>query len=121
MTDADVDSYYKTHPDEFTEVHARHILIGTSADQGEKEDADKADDKKSKPLTKDEARKKAESILDRIHKGEDFGTLAKENSDDPGSKTSGSREIRNVHWGRLRRAPTLQRPRKNTHQNHTMR
>jgi peptidyl-prolyl cis-trans isomerase C len=92
VSDADIDSYYKAHPDEFTEVHARHILISTSADQpdkGEKDDEDKTDPKKPKALTKDEARKKAESILERIHKGEDFETLAKDNSDDPGSKSNG--------------------------------
>jgi len=40
-------------------------------------------------LTKEEARQKAQSLLDRIRKGEDFATLAKENSDDPGSKEEG--------------------------------
>jgi len=83
----DIDSYYKAHSDEFTEVRARHILIATS--QGDKDDEDKTDDKKPKALTKEEARKKAAAILDRIHKGEDFATLATQNSDDPGSKTSG--------------------------------
>jgi parvulin-like peptidyl-prolyl isomerase len=89
VSDADIDSYSKAHADEFSEVHARHILIATGSDTGDKDDEAGADDKKPKPLTKDEARKKAESILERIHKGEDFATLAKENSDDPGSKTSG--------------------------------
>jgi parvulin-like peptidyl-prolyl isomerase len=89
VAEADIDNYYKQHPEEFNEVHARHILIATVAPQDEKDDEDKGDDKKAKPLTKDEARKKAASILERIQKGEDFATLAKENSDDPGSKTSG--------------------------------
>ena len=89
VTEADLDAYYKQHPEEFNEVHARHILIAAGSPQDEKDDEDKGDDKKSKPLTKDEARKKAESILQRIQKGEDFATLAKENSDDPGSKTNG--------------------------------
>jgi parvulin-like peptidyl-prolyl isomerase len=89
VTEADIDGYYRQHPEEFSEVSARHILIATGSPQDEKDDEDKADDKKTKPLSKDEARKKAESILQRIQKGEDFATLAKENSDDPGSKTSG--------------------------------
>jgi len=89
VTEADLDNYYKQHPEEFNEVRARHILIAAGSPQDEKDDEEKGDDKKSKPLTKDEARKKAESILQRIQKGEDFATLAKENSDDPGSKTSG--------------------------------
>ena len=36
--------------------------------------------------TKDEAKKRAESILARARKGEDFGKLADENSDDPSAK-----------------------------------
>lgn len=35
---------------------------------------------------KDETKKKAQDILDRVKKGEDFGKLAKEFSEDPGSK-----------------------------------
>jgi parvulin-like peptidyl-prolyl isomerase len=89
VTEADLDNYYKQHPEEFNEVRARHILIATGSPQDDKDDDEKGADKKSKPLTKEEARKKAESILQRIQKGEDFATLAKENSDDPGSKTSG--------------------------------
>src|SRR6185503_15385528 len=46
-------------------------------------------DPKPKALTKDEARKKAQSILDRLRKGEDFAKLAEENSDDPQSKVKG--------------------------------
>jgi len=89
VTESDLDNYYKQHPEEFNEVRARHILIATGSAQDEKDDEDKSDEKKAKPLTKDEARKKAESILQRIQKGEDFAALAKDNSDDPGSKTSG--------------------------------
>lgn len=86
VTDADVEAYYNEHKDEFEEVRARHILISTK-EAGGGEDEEDAKDKK--PLTKDEARKKAQSLLDRIRKGEDFAKLASENSDDPGSKTKG--------------------------------
>jgi parvulin-like peptidyl-prolyl isomerase len=95
VNDADVDKYYKEHPEEFEEVRARHILISTEADAdagaGDKDkDKDKKDaDKKPKTLTKEEAKKKAQAILDRIRKGEDFAKLAEENSADPGSKTKG--------------------------------
>jgi parvulin-like peptidyl-prolyl isomerase len=40
-------------------------------------------------LSKDEAKKKAQTILDRVRKGEDFAKLAEENSDDPSSKVKG--------------------------------
>lgn len=93
VTDADVDEYYQSHQDEFDEVRARHILISASAeeadDQGAKPKSKPDADKKPKALSKDEARKKAESILARVRKGEDFAKLAGEFSDDPGSKAKG--------------------------------
>lgn len=55
-------------------VPVRHILV-----KGDKD----------KPEELEEARKKAEGILERIKKGEDFAALAKEFSDDPGSKEKG--------------------------------
>lgn len=56
-------------------VHVRHILIAV------KPDAPAAD--------KENARKKAEDLLQRIKGGEDFAKLAQENSDDTGSKPRG--------------------------------
>lgn len=53
----------------------RHILVKAPAD---------ATDSDVLPQ-----RKKAQGILDRIKKGEDFAKLAKQLSDDPGSKNSG--------------------------------
>ena len=55
-------------------VPVRHILV--------KFGGTKAEDKAA-------AKKKAEDILDRVKKGEDFATLAKEFSEDPGSKDNG--------------------------------
>ena len=99
VNDADVEKYYNEHPEEFEEVRARHILISTRPPEeppatppgkdAAKDKDKKAPDAKPKALTKDEARKKAQSILDRVRKGEDFGKLAEENSDDPGSKVKG--------------------------------
>jgi peptidyl-prolyl cis-trans isomerase C len=56
-------------------VHVRHILIHADANAPE---ADKA-----------KAKAKAEDLLQRAQKGEDFAKLASENSDDPGSKVQG--------------------------------
>ncbi|HEV8482982.1 MAG TPA: peptidylprolyl isomerase [Blastocatellia bacterium] len=95
VNDADVEQYYNEHREEFEEVRARHILISTRPPEESPampagKDKDKKDaDTKPKALTKDEARKKAQSILDRVRKGEDFGKLAEANSDDPGSKVKG--------------------------------
>ncbi len=88
VTDEDIQKYYSEHPNEFEEVHARHILISTSPETAPPPTA--KDDKTPKPktLTKEEAKKKAQGLLERIRKGENFEKLAQENSDD-GSKTQG--------------------------------
>jgi peptidyl-prolyl cis-trans isomerase SurA len=54
------------------ETHARHILIQTNAVR-----------------TDEQARLLARDIYERIGKGEDFAALAKQYSDDPGSKQGG--------------------------------
>lgn len=95
VSDAEVEQYYNDHPTDFDEVHVRHILISTQPKEEAEPEADAKDAKDKKPaekpktLTKDEARKKAQELLDRVHKGEDFAKLAKENSDDAGSKDKG--------------------------------
>jgi parvulin-like peptidyl-prolyl isomerase len=55
-------------------VPVRHVLVKFPSDKPEDKDASKA---------------KAQGIFDRIKKGEDFAKLAKEFSDDPGSKDKG--------------------------------
>jgi parvulin-like peptidyl-prolyl isomerase len=88
----DVEQYYNENKDEFQEVRARHILVSTRAEEEIENPHEKTGEKKppqKKAPTKEEARAKAQSLLDRIRKGEDFAKLAQENSDDPGSKTKG--------------------------------
>lgn len=91
VTDEDVSSYYAGHLAEFEEVRARHILISTQPPETGDDDSaqDQASGKGAKGLGREEARKKAQGLLDRIKSGEDFGRLATENSDDPGSKAKG--------------------------------
>jgi peptidyl-prolyl cis-trans isomerase D len=69
----EMDEWAKTNASKIM-VPVRHILI-----KGDKE----------KPEELEAAKKKAEGILERIKKGEDFAKLAKEFSDDPGSKDKG--------------------------------
>lgn len=57
------------------ERKASHILVQVARDSGEE--------------VVDAAKKKAESVLARIRNGEDFATLAKSESDDPGSAPQG--------------------------------
>ena len=95
--DADVVKYYEEHPADFDEIRVRHILISTQpkpeaeaeSDAGAKDAKDKKPASKPKTLTKEEARKKTQELLDRARKGEDFAKLANENTDDPGSKGKG--------------------------------
>ncbi len=61
-------------PSEEIAVHARHILIGSPEDDA---------------ATKEANRKQALELKRRIEKGEDFATLAREYSKDPGSASLG--------------------------------
>ncbi len=78
VTDAALQAYYQAHVDQFQQkeqVKVRHILIKVA--QG----ADAATDAAAK--------KKADDIRKQLQGGADFAKLAKENSDDPGSKDQG--------------------------------
>ena len=73
-----VRAFYEQHPAQFTErggVRARHILIGVSPDADESEKA--------------EARERALGLRSEAENGADFGALAREHSDDPGSASGG--------------------------------
>lgn len=58
------------------DISAKHILI-------------KVDASSEGGLTDDEAKEKAQNLIKELNKGANFDTLAKENSDDPGSKENG--------------------------------
>ncbi len=83
VTDDDVKKFYEENPARFEEpemLRACHILLGT------------IDPVTRQPLTagqKEAKRKQAEDLLQRVKKGEDFAKLAKEYSEDPGSKDRG--------------------------------
>ncbi len=75
VTDAEEQSYYNAHQADYKvdeQVRVRHILV-----------------KAATPAEDAAAKAKAQRILDQLHKGGDFAALAKQNSDDPGSKTAG--------------------------------
>ena len=72
---ADVDAEYEREKHRYTglekQVHARHILIKS--------------EESASAEAKAEAKKKIEQLLARARKGEDFGALARDNSEDTGS------------------------------------
>lgn len=82
VSDDDAKKFYDENPDQFEQperVRAAHVLIGTK----EKDGSEMSDDKKKAQ------RKLADDIVKRAKAGEDFAKLAKEYSDDPGSKEKG--------------------------------
>lgn len=77
-TEADAKKYFDENPKMFespAQVRASHILIKS--------------DKKDPEEKKKAAREKADGLLKRVRNGEDFATLAKENSDCPSAKDGG--------------------------------
>ncbi|OGU28823.1 MAG: hypothetical protein A2X67_09770 [Ignavibacteria bacterium GWA2_55_11] len=88
-----VHEYYDTHKDEFDRVKVSHILIKASS-PNEPEPAAGKDKKKEPPAATSkrpeaDALKLAESIRDRVNKGDDFTKVAKEVSEDEKSKANG--------------------------------
>lgn len=83
VSDEAVKKFYDENPGKFEKpemVRAAHVLIGT---KDQTTGTDLSDEQKT-------AKKKiAEDILKRAKAGEDFAKLAKEYSDDPGSKDKG--------------------------------
>jgi len=82
VTDADVKKYYDENPNKFEKpetVRAAHILVGIT----------EADGSEMSPEKRKEKLALAEKLRKRAVEGEDFGKLAEEFSDDPGSKSRG--------------------------------
>jgi peptidyl-prolyl cis-trans isomerase C len=78
IDDQNIKQYYEANKDKFKvpeQIRARHILVKVSSKSSE-------EDKKK-------AKVKIEELRERLVKGEDFAKLAKEYSDDPGTKKKG--------------------------------
>ena len=78
VADSDVEGFYKQNIDRFKQgesVHASHILIGVPQN--------------ATPEQKTQARTKAQTVLTRIRGGADFATVARSESQDPGSAQNG--------------------------------
>jgi peptidyl-prolyl cis-trans isomerase C len=78
VSEAEKKKFYDENGDQMKrpeQAHVSHILV--KAEPG------------SSPEVREQAKAKAEDLYQRIVKGEDFATLARENSDDEGSKANG--------------------------------
>ncbi|GAA0138024.1 peptidylprolyl isomerase [Paenibacillus sp. YSY-4.3] len=76
ITEDDIKAEFEATKDDYTKATVRHILIGLTDAEG-------------KERSKEDALKLAKEVKAKLDKGEDFATLAKEYSDDPGSKDNG--------------------------------
>jgi peptidyl-prolyl cis-trans isomerase C len=82
FTDLDLRAFYNAHKDEYEEAKGSHILIRFKGSKVPLKPNEK-------DLTDAEALAKAQDIRSKIEAGADFATLAKTESDDPGSGTKG--------------------------------
>jgi peptidyl-prolyl cis-trans isomerase C len=83
VTDEQIKKYYEENGQQFERpetVRAAHILLSTR---------DPITNQELSEEKKKEKKQQMEKILERVRKGEDFAALAKEFSDDPGSKNKG--------------------------------
>lgn len=88
VTDKQIEDYYN---DVYVgDMEVSHILITSDAT------SDMTDDEKKAAET--EAYNKAKEIIEKLNNGEDFATLAKENSDDSGTASDGG-AVGTVNYG----------------------
>lgn len=79
LSEDEISEYYNNEI--FGEITARHILITSDAND------DATDEEKA--VSEDAAKVKAQNLINDLNNGADFEKLAKENSDDTGSKENG--------------------------------
>lgn len=77
VTEDDIKAEFDAVKDRYTKATVRHILIRLTDDEGKEK------------RSKEEALKLAQDIKAKLDKGEDFAALAKQYSEDPGSKDNG--------------------------------
>lgn len=81
VTDDEINTFYEEKI--FGDISAKHILISPKTTNNMTDDEKKA--------AEEEALKKAKEIITKLNNGEDFETLAKENSDDEATASKGGK------------------------------
>lgn len=76
VTEDDIKKEFESNKQDFTKISVRHVLIGFTDAEGNER-------------TKEDALKLAKEVKSKLDKGEDFAKVAKEYSEDPGSKDNG--------------------------------
>lgn len=80
ISDSDIQKEFDSNKEQYNKVTVKHVLVGTTDPAtNEKLPEDKVAEKKTL----------ADDILKKAQAGEDFGELAKQYSEDPGSKDTG--------------------------------
>jgi peptidyl-prolyl cis-trans isomerase SurA len=85
VTDAEIKTFYDKNKETFNlpeSYHIAHILVTPVADPD-------LPNKEGDAKTPEEAKQKAARLLKDIQSGKDFGTVAKESSEDPSSGPAG--------------------------------
>ena len=81
-SDEEIEEYYKNNPDEFNTCEASHILLLTVDPQNSYQELSEEE--------KVNAKQKAEEVLEKVLKGEDFAKLAKTYSEDASASEGGN-------------------------------
>lgn len=76
VTEDDIKKEFESNKQDFTMINVRHVLIGFTDAEG-------------KERKQEDALKLAKEVKSKLDKGEDFAKIAKEYSEDPGSKDNG--------------------------------
>jgi len=104
LSDADIASYYNQHKAEFNLIETQYHLAAirvTSVPSPQPGNL-----QGSKATTDAEAKKKIETLKNRLDSGEDFGTIAMNFSEDPNTASSGG-DMGYVPESQLRTDPTV--------------
>ncbi|GAB6928023.1 peptidylprolyl isomerase [Paenibacillus sp. JCM 10914] len=76
ITEEDIKKDFEANKQDYTSITVRHVLVGFTDPEG-------------KERAEGEALKLAKEVQSKLNNGEDFAAIAKEYSEDPGSKDSG--------------------------------